>query len=412
MISLRERLTRLSDSKAAVARRASIAAALTLGLSMPLAGVGMADAPTPQSVRTQDSEQAPATRLELLRPTGPYAIGRDTLHLVDNDRRDPWMPQAGARELMVSMYYPARPGTGDSAPYMTTEEARLLLKGLRRDGVIPTETVSTTLTHARAAARPLPGRFPLVVLSPGFTMPRATLSGLAGDLASRGYVVATVDHAYESFGTLFPGGRMLTCAACAPVDAGGDAGYKAAAEGRAKDITFLLDRLTDHRPAWRHARMIDARRIGAAGHSIGGNSAAQTMATDRRVRAGVNLDGSFYAPVPTSGLEGRPFLMLGTKADHSPGVGSPSWDGDWARLDGWKRWLTVADSGHLSFTDLPVLGGQLGLTDPSAPLPGRRSGEITRDYVGAFFDQHLRGIRQPLLDGPSTANPEVEFQRP
>ncbi|MGW7365977.1 alpha/beta hydrolase family protein [Streptomyces sp. NPDC054841] len=394
-------------------RRASIAVVLALGLSMPLAGEGLADTvPPPQSVQAQESDRVPAGRLELLRPTGPYAVGRDSLHLVDSDRRDPWMPQAGARELMLSMYYPARPGIGDSAPYITTGEARLLLEGIGRDEAIRARTVSATRTHVRAAARPLPGRFPLVVLSPGFTLPRATLSGLAGDLASRGYVVATVDHAYESFGTLYPGGRMLTCAACEQVDAGGDAGYKAAAEGRAKDITFVLDRLTGHHSSWRHARMIDPRRIGAAGHSIGGNSAAQTMATDKRVRAGANLDGSFFAPVPASGLDGRPFLMLGTKAGHSPGSGSPAWDGDWARLDGWKRWLTVAGSGHLSFIDLPVLGEQLGLSDPSAPLPGRRSGEITRDYVGAFFDLHLRDIRQPLLDGPSSANPEVEFQQP
>lgn len=322
------------------------------------------------------------------------------------------MPQAGARELMVSMYYPARPGAGRSATYMTTEEAQLLMEGIGRDGAIPAKTVSGTRTHVQAAARPLSGRFPLVVLSPGFTLPRATLSGLAGELAGRGYVVATVDHAYESFGTLFPGGRMLTCAACEQVDTGDGAGYKAAAEGRAKDITFVLDRLTGRDPSWQHARMIDARRIGAAGHSIGGNSAAQTMATDQRVRAGVNMDGSFFAPVPGSGLGGRPFLMLGTKAGHSPGIGVRPWDGAWAHLDGWKRWLTVADSGHFSFIDLPVLGEQLGLTDPAAPLPGRRSGKITRDYVGAFFDLHLRGIRQPLLDGPSPANPEVEFQQP
>ncbi|WP_309239154.1 hypothetical protein [Streptomyces lunaelactis] len=54
-----------------------------------------------------------------------------------------------------------------------------------------------------------------------------------------------------------------------------------------------------------------------------------------------------------------------------------------------------------------MLGAQLGLNDSSEPLPGRHAGEITRDYVGAFFDLHLRGIAQPLLNGPSAANPEV-----
>jgi hypothetical protein len=46
-------------------------------------------------------------RLTIPHPTGQYDVGRDTLHLVDGKRRDPWVPAAGARELMVSMYYPA-----------------------------------------------------------------------------------------------------------------------------------------------------------------------------------------------------------------------------------------------------------------------------------------------------------------
>jgi hypothetical protein len=35
---------------------------------------------------------------------------------------------------------------------------------------------------------------------------------------------------------------------------------------------------------------------------------------------------------------------------------------------------------------------------------------IVRRYVTAFFDQHLRHIPQPLLDGPSPAYPEMQFR--
>jgi dienelactone hydrolase len=311
---------------------------------------------------------------------------------------------------MVSVHYPALPGSGTTtAPYMTTDEARLMLASRGLEDVIPATTVSATLTHARLAARPAHGRFPLVVLSPGFGTPRTTLTGLAEDLASRGYVVATVDHAYESTGTTFPGGRLLTCAACEQT---ATTGMAAVATGRAKDLSFVLDRLTGRHPAWRHAHMIDPHRIGMAGHSIGGNATASTMAADHRVRAGVDMDGTFFDPVPAGGLDGRPFLMLGTASDHHPRGEDESWDEGWAQLDGWKRWLTVTDSGHFTFTDVPALGGQLGMVDPEAPLSGERSMRITRDYVAAFFDLHLRGTPQPLLDGPTPDNPEVGFQQP
>ncbi|MFD7435391.1 alpha/beta hydrolase family protein [Streptomyces sp. NPDC059861] len=372
-----------------------VAAAL-LGLSLALLGSGTTHAaPAPPGA----SEHV---RLELPRPTGPLSVGRDTLHLVDTGRTDPWVAEAGARELMVSLYYPARAGHGRTAPYMTTEEARAFLESRDLAEVVPARTLAGTRTHARAGAPPVRGKFPLVVLSPGFSVGRATLTLLAEELASRGYVVAAVDHAYESAGTAFPGGRLLGCVACEKAP---ERGYAAVARGRAQDVPFVLDRLTDtRRPAWRHAGLIDRTRIGMAGHSIGGASAASTMAGDQRVRAGVDLDGTLFDPVPAGGLDGRPFMLVGADREDDA-----SWVRDWPRLDGWKRWLTVAGSGHFTFTDVPVLGDQLGLLSPQEPQSGERSQQITRAYAAAFFDLHLKGIAQPLLDGPSPRHPEVAF---
>ncbi|MDF3144376.1 MULTISPECIES: alpha/beta hydrolase [unclassified Streptomyces] len=378
---------------------ASAVLALGPALTLPIAAAGSASA-------APANPSSPIVSAQLPRPTGPHAVGRSTLHLVDADRPDPWVPSAGARQLMVSMYYPARPGAGGAtAPYMTDEEARLLLELRVPDATIPPETISGVRTWAHTDARPAPGRFPLVVLSPGFTLPRATLTGLAEDLASRGYVVALVDHPYENAGTTLPDGRTLPCAIC---DEFPSIGGSTVAESRAEDISFVLDRLTGRHPAWRHARVIDAKRIGMAGHSIGGNAAATTMAADARVRAGVNMDGTFFAPVPDTGLDGRPFLMVG--AENRPPLDT-TWDEAWAHLDGWKRWLTVAGTDHGSFTDVPLLAELVGIPD-TAPLPYERSSALTRAYVAAFFDLHLKGVPQPLLDGPSPANPEVSVRLP
>ncbi|WP_344602164.1 alpha/beta hydrolase [Streptomyces glaucus] len=377
------------------------AAAALLGLSLALLGTGVSHAAPPAPTAVSPADGTARVRLELPPPTGSYAVGRDTLHLVDRSRPDPWVPEAGARELMVSVYYPARPGGGRPAPYMTSAEARAFLEDRELTGVVSAGTLSGTRTHARPAATPARGKFPLVVLSPGFTVNRSTLTLLAEELASRGYVVAAVDHAYESVGTAFPGGRLLRCVACEKIPPGG---YGVVPRGRAEDVSFLLDRLLAGRhPAWRHAGVIDPTRIGMAGHSIGGASAATAMAGDQRIRAGVNMDGSFMEPVPARGLGGRPFMMLGTSD------GDRSWTRDWPLLDGWKRWISVTGAGHFTFTDVPVLGDQLGLLPPEEPLSGKRSHEITRAYVAAFFDLHLTGVDRKLLDGPTAEHPEVVF---
>jgi len=88
-----------------------------------------------------------------------------------------------------------------------------------------------------------------------------------------------------------------------------------------------------------------------------------------------------------------------------------TWEHTWRYLTGWKRWLIVAGARHASFTDLGLLADQLGV-DTEASTSGARSLDITRAYVRAFFDQHLRGEPQTLLDQPSPRYPEVTFCSP
>jgi hypothetical protein len=105
--------------------------------------------------------------------------------------------------------------------------------------------------------------------------------------------------------------------------------------------------------------------------------------------------------------------LLGKQSNYTPGSGGAvtTWERDWTLLTGWKRWILVAGAVHASFTDLALLADQSGI-DIGAGLPGARSLGITRAYVRAFFDQHLRGRPQALLDQPSPRYPEVTFCSP
>jgi hypothetical protein len=247
-----------------------------------------------------------------------------------------------------------------------------------------------------------------VVLSPGFTNGRSGLTALAEDLASHGYAVTGIDHTYESLATAFPDGRVTTCLA-REAPRRGPGFWEKVAAGRAADVSFVLDELTGARAAWPGAGLIDAGRIAMAGHSAGGAAAIAALLADSRILAGVDMDGSTAAPIPDNGLS-RPFLLLGKQSNYTPGSGGAvtTWERDWQLLTGWKRWLLVAGAVHASFTDLALLADQAGL-DIGPHLPGARSLDITRAYVRAFFDQHLRGEPQPLLDQPSPGYPEVTF---
>ena len=356
-------------------------------------------------------------------PTGPYPAGTVSVWLKDTSRPDPWVPDVNARELMVSLWYPAVPSDGRRARYMTPAESELQLTSRGITGV-PPDVLSTVKTNAAVDAGPA-GRqhsLPLVVLSPGFTNSRSTLTALAEDLASHGYVVAGIDHTYESYATAFPDGRVTTCLAR---EAPRRDRKEEVAAGRAADVCFVLDELTGPHPAWPGAGLIDPSAMAMAGHSAGGAAAIAAMLADPRIRAGIDMDGATAAPIPDEGLA-RPFLFLGKQSNYTPGSGGAittlrdwkllrgavaTWERDWELLSGWKRWLVVAGAVHASFTDLALLADQVGI-DIGAGLSGARSLDITRAYVRAFFDQHLRGRPQALLDQPSPRYPEVTFCSP
>ncbi|MFI6699185.1 alpha/beta hydrolase family protein [Streptomyces sp. NPDC050509] len=381
-------------------RRGLTAAAALLALT-----VGVGGAPAAAADEPRGTPYLPA-------PTGPHEVGTTSLHLTDGSRPDPWAPGANSRELMVSLWYPTASPSGPRAPYMTPTESELLLKDGGITGV-PFDVLSTTRTNAFADARPAgPARgLPLVVLSPGFTKPRATLTTLGEDLASHGYLVAAIDHTYESVATTFPDGRVATCAACeVPHD---EAFWKRLVTGRAADVSFVLDELTGAHARRNGARLVDPSRIAMAGHSVGGASAVTSMVADPRIRAGIDIDGTTQVPIPDSGLS-RPFLFLGRQAQYTPGSGGDAvatWERDWRGLTGWKRWLVVTGAEHASFTDVGLLAEQLGI-DIGADLPSATASRITGRYTRAFLELHLRHRPQPLLDKPSTRYPQVKLCTP
>jgi dienelactone hydrolase len=306
---------------------------------------------------------------------------------------------------------------------MTPAESELQLTSRGITG-IPPGALSTVEANAVSDATPAGHQhsLPLVVLSPGFTSSRSMLTALAEDLASHGYVVAGIDHTYESFATAFPDGRVTTCLA-REARRRGSGSQEEVAAGRAADVSFVLGELTGAHPAWPGAGLIDPSRMAMAGHSAGGAAAIAAMLADSRILAGIDMDGSTAALIPDEGLA-RPFLFLGKQSNYTPGAGiiaSPdgknvkgavmTWERDWELLTGWKRWLVVAGAVHASFTDLALLADQLGI-GIGAGLSGARSLDITRAYVRAFFDQHLRSRPQALLDQPSPRYPEVAFCSP
>ncbi|MCO6004508.1 lipase [Actinoallomurus purpureus] len=386
-------------------------------------------------------------KVRLPPPTGPYAVGATSLHLIDRSRPDPWRP-AERRELMVSVFYPASRVTGRRvAPQMAAGDAAGFdtFAGAANYGVDPgTVDWAATRTHAYVGAPAVPGPRPVVLYSPGVADPRTWNTALVEQLASAGYVVVAVDHTYEASAVEFPGHRIARTVlperlAEAQRDGTLVPLQKQVVAARVADTRFVLDalralhagRLPDaehRRPPRNLARALDLERVGMLGASGGGFTAAQAMYEDSRIRAGVDMDGTLGfgddpahlepSPVAAHGLD-RPFLLMGSAGtDGSDHRTESSWRSFWAHGRGWRADLTLAGSRHGSYTDaealLPQLRGRVSektISDDIGTVDPARAIVAERAYVSSFFDRWLRRKDDGLLDGPSPRYPEITFVR-
>ncbi|MGY0234303.1 alpha/beta hydrolase family protein [Longispora urticae] len=356
-------------------------------------------------------------------PTGPHPVGVTDAHLTDAARPDPWLPEL-ARELMVSVWYPAGDVTGrPRAPWLPGGAAGLF-DTLVAAGGFPAGVVDWTSPTAGHRDAPAAGNGPVVLFSPGLGMARGTTTALVSDLASHGYTVVTVDHPGEGSPVAFPDGRVRADGAVTEemvADPAGMAGYIGRAlDARVADLSFVLDSLP--------ALTGGGTAVGVFGHSLGGTAACEAMALDARFAAGADLDGPLGAspgnPMPAANVarhgHDRPFLLLGAALSrpdgagghrarsHAPG-GDPGWADFWARHRGWKRDLTLSGGTHHGFTDFPTIyraaEGSPGLPGPLfdrvvGTVGHGRAVAAQRACLRAFFDGFLSGGPGWPLDEP------------
>ncbi|MEU0484959.1 lipase [Streptosporangium sp. NPDC006013] len=344
---------------------------------------------------TACSERQPVT-FEPPKPSGPHPVGTTATRLEDTER---------GRELMISLWYPAKTTAGlPVAPWMPKAAAEHYM----RDQGITGLRLDRTSGYEGAPMDTGLGKLPVILYSPGLDASRSYGTGVAQELASRGFVVVTIDHPYDAAVVEFPGGRVV--AGKQPTD------LDQAVVVRVADVRFVLDQL----PSLDKAGSFDLERIGMFGHSLGAWTTASAMFADTRIKAGFGLDGAKLGKSDEGrGSLDRPFVVVDTTGkggmDKNPLVRQ-----FWDKLTGWRLHLTIKGAGHNSMGDDVVLirlaAAQLGLGKADleelvGTIPVEQALAFQREYPAAFFDEHLRSHPSALLKAPSAQFPEIGYQR-
>ncbi|MBF9069486.1 alpha/beta hydrolase [Streptacidiphilus fuscans] len=396
--------------------RRTVTRSAVLGLAAAFAGLGTGATPV-----AADGPTAADLVLDLPAPTGRHRVGQQPVYLVDPSRPDPWEADYPVRELMLTVFYPARDVAGSvPAPQLPKLAASLFGRVMQFSPLqLPAAGVDwgSTLSHSDLGAPALPGRWPVLVYSPGGGDPRGLGTCLAEELASHGAVVVTVDHPGDAAVVEFPGVTAFRSGRVRTTVLRGDPRdqpslFRTMIDARIADLHFVLAQLgrASELPLPEGlADSLDLRRVGVYGHSAGGSAVTEVLFENREVRAGINLEGYLdyppalpggtpeAFPVAASGVD-RPLFLLGSSGFDREQELDRSW-AEVARNSGrWVRSARIADANHWVFTDCAAVIPQLqiaglmtaaqrdalvGAVDPAVSVP-----EVRR-AVRQFFARHL-----------------------
>lgn len=365
---------------------------------------------------------AQTNRIDLVTPLAPelaahgaHSIGVQTLRFTRQFRPDVLNTVEGEptvftdRTLTVEVWYPAALAEGqrEGGTYETTT----------RDPSVKTTLRGRAVRDAVPAAQP--GGFPLVIVSHGYPGNRYLMSHLGENLASKGFVVAAIDHKDSTYDD--------------------QRAFASTLYHRPLDVLLVLDEMSrlaraDSASTW--TGIVDASRTGLVGYSMGGygvlnvigagfSEASETMPGappnrmlkgrgawhedhrgrhDPRVKAAIAIApwGMTRGVWDADGLSGvrGPVLFVAGSADEVSGYETGTRAIFEGATNAERYLLTFLGAGHNAAAPIPAPEEAYEERSPQRSSPFLhyadavwdtvRMNNILAHFATAFFDLHLK----------------------
>ncbi len=330
---------------------------------------------------------------------GSSKVGTRIVDLIDSTRNDPFLANGTKRELLLRLWYPASADQDCKPAGYTSAKVWAYFSELTS---LPLPQVTT---NSCLDARVANGAHPVVVFTHGYTGTFTDYTFLFEDLASRGYVVASVDHTYEATAVEFPDGRFVKSmlgSHLANTWHTDDQSLSFAVSVRLGDLKFVLNELERLNTSAGNpfAGKLDMGQVALAGHSLGGLTTWLGVQQDARFKAAVLLDP--YLANPSFSPTATPVMVLDMGREHR----SEDECQLWSDLLGPRFSVNLRGTEHLTPSDAVWLAK--GAIKTGA-MGSDKTMTAIRDYVAAFLDSNLWGKRSgALLTGSSADYPDAE----
>ena len=380
---------------------------------------------------------------ELPEPTGSYTVGTSEFHMIDEARPETYTQDSSdKRELMVRVWYPADKVTDkEPTPYWREASVRggELTKGFGMPGFL-FDHFGNVATHSYwdvplSNTKP---NYPVLIFSHGFAQGWASQNtNLMESLASHGYIIFSIDHAYVGMASIFPDGRVaefnkqtfasqseqpspevmatyeqlsetsdwreqiaLLNKANAMMPEGSMDVMNEALAIWAEDQLFVLSEIEKFQSGEKSSATskvlsfkshLDLSNLGFFGMSFGGSTSLDNCVKDSRCKAGINMDGFMDSQMQLPPLK-KPFMFMNSEDNllYNAMYEIAESDVYSVRVDGSK---------HGNYSDFSIMSPLYKMMGVMGQIEGYKMLAITEDYVLAFFDKYLKDENSALLDG-------------
>ena len=337
---------------------------------------------------------------DLPAPTGPYAVGTQMFEWQDSSR-DEWFTQeqGDKRRIVVQTWYPTEDSDAQPLPYLANPNEWLpALSVVLQLPQFLFNHLTDIDTHSvlNAPLHPKITKTPLILFSHGIWGMRFQNTAQFEALASRGYIVLSVDHAYDASLTIFDDGTIADFRSGYEGELTADEFWalrNPQVKTRVADIDFMINTVAQKAaaqdPLWIAA---DLEHIGMFGHSYGGATSVVAANQDPRIDATIALDG-WILPVPPQVIDqgiNTPFLFIGRET--------------WPDALNYQKLETLlnnspkhesvfmAGTEHFDFSDAPLFSPFMQTVGLAGTIPAQQLAADLEQRIVGFFNTHLRGL--------------------
>jgi len=378
--------------------------------------------------------QTAKTNTFLPQPTGKYIAGTYDLFLVDSSRKEIFTRRKNDfRRLYVKIWYPSDESYNvQENKYLEGYDPEIISKSYKYlnapDFYFDSLVKEKTNSYKEIPVSKSEDMFPVIIFSQGYFAGLPDIySCFMENLASNGYIIFSITHPYEQIIVNYPDGQTAKVKK--------NLTHKAFLQwalakytrlrkldtperihlllkrnfkimkvfDRSLDIwvddsRYLMNQLEEINSGIIETpltRKIDLNKIGAMGQSFGGATAGQLCLLDKRVKAGINLDGFQFGDVYNNNIN-KPFMLIQSTSFIDWNIGNQM---IYSNTTEPFYLLEIRRAKHYIFSDIAVLPNvpeemmieYLGNINPPKTM------KTINNYILEFCNQYLKNNKSSLL---------------